>query len=161
RQIVRFDADHARWTWDLAAALGAPAADDVVDLLVTTLRTLPPDAQRVLLTAACIGNRFDLGVLAGVLAARVDDVARALWPSFGAGVLVPAVEGPRFPWAFGSPVELGGGAAPAYRFVHDRVQQAAYGLLSEEERRSLHLRIGRWLEAHAPDRSVVACAIAD
>jgi len=34
--------------------------------------------------------------------------------------------------------------------VHDRVQQAAYELLSEEARKAFHLRIGRWLEQNVP-----------
>src|SRR5260370_26481725 len=33
----------------------------------------------------------------------------------------------------------------AYRFLHDRIQQAAYTLILEEHRADIHLRIGRVL----------------
>ena len=38
----------------------------------------------------------------------------------------------------------------SYKFVHDRVQEAAYSLIPEELRAEAHLRIGRLLAAHTP-----------
>src|SRR6202007_990026 len=38
----------------------------------------------------------------------------------------------------------------SYKFVHDRVQEAAYSLVPEELRAEAHLRIGRLLAAHTP-----------
>jgi predicted ATPase len=39
----------------------------------------------------------------------------------------------------------------AYKFLHDRIQQAAYALISQEQRAEVHLRIGRALLAGMPE----------
>ena len=41
-----------------------------------------------------------------------------------------------------------------YRFLHDRIQQAAHALIPEEERKAVHLRIGRLLLASLPPEEV-------
>ena len=38
----------------------------------------------------------------------------------------------------------------SYKFIHDRVQEAAYSLIPEGLRAEAHLRIGRLLAAHTP-----------
>ena len=38
----------------------------------------------------------------------------------------------------------------AYRFLHDRVQEAAYSLIPKDLRAEAHLRIGMLLAAHTP-----------
>src|SRR5258708_31130737 len=38
----------------------------------------------------------------------------------------------------------------SYKFVHDRIQEAAYSLIPEGLRAEAHLRIGRLLVAHTP-----------
>ncbi len=41
-------------------------------------------------------------------------------------------------------------ADESYRFLHDRVQEAAYSLIPTELRADAHLRIGKLLAAHTP-----------
>jgi PAS domain S-box-containing protein len=163
KALLVFDVEQGRWTWDAERIEAAEITANVVDLLSKVIATLPGEAQEALQAAACIGNRFELGMLAGLLEAPLDAAARALWAPVAEGLVIPAVEGPRFPWAAGKLVELGTAVAPAFRFAHDRLQQAAYELLSEERRKALHLRIGRWLEKNVPEEAFESAlgAIAD
>src|SRR4029077_12359435 len=38
----------------------------------------------------------------------------------------------------------------SYKFIHDRIQEAAYSLIPQRLRAEAHLRIGRLLAAHIP-----------
>jgi predicted ATPase/signal transduction histidine kinase len=148
-ELLTFDEASGQWSWDLAGIEAAAAAPNIVDLLAKTFGALPDEAQHALQAAACIGDRFELGMLAGVCDEPLDATARALWAPLDQGLVVPAAA--RFEWARGKPVELGAAVAPAFRFVHDRIQDAAYTSLQVGARRALHLKIGRWLEQHAPE----------
>ncbi len=163
RQLLVFDVASARWTWDLDRIEAADVTPNVVELLANVIATLPDEAQHALRAAACIGNRFELSLLAHLIGEPIDATSRALWTPVEQGLIVPAIEGPRFRWTLETPVELATAAAPVFRFVHDRIQQAAYRGLSEEAREAFHLRIGRWIAEQAPEHAIasVLATIAD
>ena len=50
--------------------------------------------------------------------------------------------------------------AGRYQFAHDRIHQAAYSLIDEQERPTLHLRIGRMLQAAAGAEEVRSVVMA-
>ena len=162
-QLLVFDTQRNRWAWDLARIELADVTPNVVDLLAKAIETLPSESHRALRAAACIGNRFEVGLLAHVLDQELDDTARALWTPVQHGLIVPVAEGPRFSWIVDKPIELEKAASAEFRFVHDRIQEAAYQGIPEEARKGLHLRIARWLEEKAPQHvfDVAVGAIVD
>ena len=122
--------------------------DNVVDLMAGRIRNLAEQVQHTLRVAACIGNVFSLQTLSVALGMSAQVAAAALWPALKEGLLLPldtawrfAGEETRSP---GAP-EDGGLPAVSYRFLHDRVQQAAYSLIAPEQRNVLHLQVGRQL----------------
>lgn len=157
------DPQKGSWSWDLARITALPAMDHVVALLVRVIRALPEPTQRALETAACMGDRFELTLLAKVAGTSVHDMARTLWLPMREGLLVPALEGPRFPWLAVKPIELGAARVPTYRFAHDRIQEAAYETLTPAMRQALHLRFGRLLLSSVPEeaRDITTGPIAD
>src|SRR5262249_16339206 len=104
--------------------------DNVIDLMVGKLRRLPTDTQHALWHLACLGNSVDAAVLAMVYEDSRDEVDSDLRHAEQSG-LVFRSEG-------------------AYRFLHDRLQEAAYSLIPEAQRAEVHLQIGRLLVAHTP-----------
>ena len=128
--LLTFDHDGARWSWDIDRIHAKGYTDNVVDLMVGKLTRLPTGAQNALQQLACLGNIAEITALSMVLGISEEQLDTTLWPA--------------------RHQELVERVAGAYRFVHDRVQEAAYGLIPEQLRGEAHLRIGRLLAAHTP-----------
>jgi PAS domain S-box-containing protein len=126
--LITFDHDAACWSWDLDRIHTKGYTDNVVDLMAGKLIRLSADAQNALQQLACLGNIAEIATLSVVLGIAEEQVDTALWPA--------------------RRQELVERMAGTYRFVHDRVQEAAYSMIPKELRIEAHLRIGRLLAAH-------------
>jgi predicted ATPase/signal transduction histidine kinase/CheY-like chemotaxis protein/tRNA A-37 threonylcarbamoyl transferase component Bud32 len=150
--FFRFHSDSQHWTWDESEIEGAPISDNVLDLMTLAIDRLPTSVRKLLEMGACIGHQFELSALAELTHLSPKAVTEQLWPAIEDGLLVPV-------HATHEPARLTGlllddDASPfqaTLRFAHDRVQQAAYGLLSEQRRQALHHAIGRRLLERAGD----------
>ena len=159
--LFRADRAEGKWTWDDAAIATAQIADNVADLMATRLGQLDVRAQRILAIAACVGREFDLATLHAIADEPPGRVAASLWPALQAGFIVPLDQdylllptpGDGEAPSVVSSLEAPDGAVAdgdiainaRYRFLHDRVEQAAYVLAPAEVRAGIHLRIGRRL----------------
>ena len=124
-ELLTFDYDAMRWRWDLDRIHAKGIADNVVDLMVAKLTRLSPRTQEAVQQLACIGNSAEITVLAIAFETSEEQVHLALSEAVFIG-LVDRLEG-------------------AYRFVHDRVQEAAYSLIPKSSCAPAHLKIGRLL----------------
>ncbi|MBV1789986.1 AAA family ATPase [Marinobacterium sp. D7] len=129
---------HQRWEWDEQAIQAREMTDNVVSLMVSKIQRLPTATQQVLPLAASIGGSFTLRTLTLVSRLESTAVVDALWPAMNEGLILPLDD--RYQLA-----EQNDQISTRYRFIHDRVQQAAYSLIPEAEREALHLEVGRQL----------------
>jgi predicted ATPase/transcriptional regulator with GAF, ATPase, and Fis domain len=137
--LITFDRERGHWSFDTGAVAAAGVTDNVVALLADRIQRLEPECQQLLMLAACIGNPFDSDTLLTVSRRPPESAERDLAAAVAAG-LVRAVDD-----ASGS--GDGPAAPPAYAFLHDRVQQAAYNLIPEAQRPAAHAEVGRSLLA--------------
>ena len=146
RGALGFDHAQRRWTWNVDRINELGITDNVVELMASRLLELDPACQRALQLAACIGNRFELEVLASIAGSTTAETIAALQPAIDEGLIVPVRAADATTLAL--PTETHTFAEERrYRFRHDRVHQAAWGLTEAGDRTSTHLTIGRRLLA--------------
>ncbi|MDZ8105709.1 MAG: AAA family ATPase [Nostoc sp. DedQUE12a] len=163
------------WQCDIAQINQQALTDDVVEFMAFQLQRLPESTQFVLQLAACIGNQFDLETLAIACEQSQIEVAASLWKALQEGLILPQSEIYKFyqqnsesriqnsefinnseirSWdshSGGSETTLASGESCHYKFLHDRVQQAAYSLIPTEEKQAVHLKIGQLLLNQTPE----------
>ncbi len=138
-EYLTLDSKTGVWTWDVGKIRALGITDNVVDLMAKRILNLNPQTQEALKLAACIGNRFRLRVLSLVCGEPPAATAENLWEALQSDVVLPTSggwAGPNLPEGF-DPEQA------EFAFLHDRVQEAAYALMPLEERKAVHLQIGR------------------
>ncbi len=166
--LLVYDFKLGVWQWDLEYIQAIGITDcNVVELLARNIRKLPAEAQSVLKLAACIGNQFNLEVLAIVSEKSQRETALDLWDTLQAGLVLPLSNDYKIPLVFeGAETGLAGlqDVKVDYKFLHDRVQQAAYSLIPDNQKKETHLKIGQLLlqkqkGGHAPFTAPTASGI--
>ena len=128
--LLAFNHGEGRWAWDFSRIRAKNYTDNVVDLMVGKLNRMPASTQNALRQLACLGNCADFDMLKMVYHDSREEIDRQLWEAVLAGLVFRSED--------------------SYRFLHDRVQEAAYSLIPVQFRSEAHLRIGRLLVAQTP-----------
>jgi PAS domain S-box-containing protein len=127
------------WNWDINRVKQVEMTDNVVELMSGKIMLLQERTRNVLKMAAAIGNQFDLKLLSLVNGKTPVETVDDLWEAIHEGLILSVTYIYKYFDNSGENPEV------SYRFLHDRVQQAAYSLISDENRQILHLNIGRIL----------------
>ncbi|SIO67684.1 PAS domain S-box-containing protein [Bradyrhizobium erythrophlei] len=126
--LLAFDPVTRAWQWNIDRIRAKSYTDNVVDLMAGKLKRLSSATQEALKQLACLGNVAEIATMALVHGTTEEAMHAALWEALRAGLVFREDS--------------------AYRFLHDRIQQAAYSLIADEHRADIHLRIGRVLLAN-------------
>ena len=126
--LLAFDSATRTWQWQMNRIRAKGYTDNVVDLMVGKLKRLSNTTQDALKQLACLGNVVEIATLTLVHGKSEEEIQKALWEATRSGLIVQQ--------------------ETTYKFLHDRIQQAAYSLIPQQHRAEVHLRAGRALLAN-------------
>ena len=150
KELIGYSPEEKRWIWELAAIELLAVTENVVDLLIDRLHRFSSETRKLLSLAACIGNTFDLESLELISGEGSEELYENLLPALENGLILGFSQAPELDnLPDGASAESG-----SYKFLHDRVQQAAYALIAQKEKQPVHLQIGQTLlKQYAPGKS--------
>lgn len=164
---IWFDFNERMWRFSLSTIETDELPDGVVDLLVKQMMSLSEETREIMRVAACLGHgKISIETLSIACGKTLEQAEESLWGALDAGLMLPM----NTQYNAGLTHEVtsqleGGGITPymanrypaipadltqaiTYRFLHDRVQQAAYSLIPEDRLQQVHRTIGTRLLAN-------------
>ena len=121
------------WTWSIPSTLVLPIG--MSDLVGRRLSRLPPEALRILVTAAAIGRTFSLDLLANAADVPMEVVLDAIDSGLASSVIEPA---------------RSADARDTYQFAHTLLVDAVLRTVSSARQRHSHERIANYLAKKHP-----------
>ncbi len=120
-KIIVFD-QSTGWVWDLKKVKNMQVTENVIELMIIKINKLSDSAKKILIYGSCVGNRFSLDVVSSLADMSIEESLAAIEENTKEGLIYSSNS--------------------LYRFLHDRIQEAAYSLLPMEEKSKVHLKIG-------------------
>ena len=143
--LLNFDLSQHCWQWDIDAIVKKGITDNVVALMLRKMQQLPLETQQMLQLASCIGSSFNLELLSVIAEQAEDHISGVLWPAVQEGLIfkvgVLPDEGNKES-LLNTALQI---STTPFKFLHDRMLQAAFESMSVSEQQQTHLKIGRIL----------------
>jgi histidine kinase len=129
RNLIRYE-HGLGWVWDEQRLTEAEITDDAASMVAARIDALPPNARELVKLASLIGTVFELEVLVALAGADRLDVLQQLMSLVDQGLIAPCRDG--------------------FKFVHDRIREAAQSRLTHDERAAQHHRTAQLLLERTP-----------
>ncbi|OQX98912.1 MAG: hypothetical protein B6I24_03965 [Bacteroidetes bacterium 4572_128] len=125
-EFLKFDFTKNIWNWNFEEIKKQNISDNVIELMKNKIHKLPKNTQDILKIASCIGNRFELRTLS-IIYKKTEETAKNI-------LRIAILENLIFPVDNRN-----------FKFVHDKIQQAIYSTIPENEKNIFHLQTGKLL----------------
>ena len=133
-KLLYYDQEQKKLHWNEKRMQNCKIYDNAVDFLTQKIKTLSEETKELLSIAACIGNYFNIKILSVVLGKKIKDIEEELKSAISSEMIYAQVK------------EDLSSENMEFKFCHDRFQQAAYLVLSEDTKKRIHLNIAKYYE---------------
>ncbi len=113
------------WNWDENKINQTQITDNVVEFMTDKISRLPPKTQKLMKIASCEGISFNLDVVSMISGLKKEETFGDLTQVINDGMLIKL--------------------ETEFRFTHDRIREAVYGLLKNKQRIRYHYLVGNIL----------------
>jgi PAS domain S-box-containing protein len=148
--LLDFNEQDLVWQWNLDAINRRGYTDNIVELMASKIQKLPEKTQHLVKLAACIGNQFDVKTLAAIAKISLAVTIKQLFPAVSESLILLPSNASELQLVAMAEGEFTMPRSLEYKFIHDRIQQAAYCAISDLEKPRLHDRIGQLLLQTTP-----------
>lgn len=147
KKWLQFDTREESWQWDTEQIRKQETLGNVHSFMLDKLQRLPQSTGDTLRRAACIGYSFDLHTLVAICQDSAEKVLQYLEAALRDGIILPVRE--RESWqALPKTVDSTNAESSVpnawFEFIHDTIQQVAYGAMTDQEKEVVHAEIGRY-----------------
>ncbi|PRP79391.1 serine/threonine kinase with two-component sensor domain [Planoprotostelium fungivorum] len=137
---ITWQSSRGRWIWDTVSIIKANIAGDTIHLMTSRISRHDEIFKKILSIAACAGNGCKLKYLRGVVEISMNEILEVLRMAVVDNLISLSSDFAE------SDVQIG---EISINFSHDKVQQAAYEMISHEQRPLIHLHIAHSLLSEA------------
>lgn len=146
--------EEGKWTWDLERIQSETSvSENVATLILDKITRLHAFVQGMLKLGACLGYQFDIDILKLVAMGSLPPANRAKMEEMYS-TRIDQVVACGMKEGLIETCKTTTDSRIEYKFTHDRVQQALYGMFSAQERPKLHLRVGKLLQDYLRDNEL-------
>jgi len=136
QSFLNFNPTSAKWEWNNQEIQNQDFTENVIELMSSKIEKLSLNTKSILKIAAAIGMNFNLGLVAQLQNNPLSKIKESLREAIIEGLIIPN--------------QYSEEVVTKYKFLHDRIQQAAYSTLESDELIQLHHRIGIYLSKQIP-----------